>query len=198
MPYPVEITGGRNFGEGQALTGRFWNGAIQNYWNEITQTATLRHELNTAQSARLFALLNLTLADGVIAFYDAKYHYQLWRPVTAIRLANTSGNPAIVGDQTWTPLSPTALDPAYPSAHGVISGDGATVLSAFFGNQDQVRVTSNVLQGVVRTFASYNDVATEAGLSRIYAGQHTRIDNEAGLALGHAVAQFVLPHFSGK
>ena len=72
------------------------------------------------------------------------------------------------------------------------------MLSAFFGNQDQISATSDVLPGVVRTFASYNDVATEAGLSRIYAGQHTRIDHEAGLALGHAVAQFVLPHFNGR
>ena len=66
----------------QALTGRFWNGAIQNYWNEITQTATLQHELTTAQSARRFALLNLSFADDVIAFYDAKYTYNFWRPVT--------------------------------------------------------------------------------------------------------------------
>ena len=73
-----------------------------------------------------------------------------------------------------------------------MSADGATVLSAFFGNQDQVLVTSDVLPGVVRTFASYNDVATEAGLSRIYAGQHTRLDHEAGLKLGNAVAQLVI------
>jgi len=143
-------------------------------------------------TARLFAALNLSFADSTISFYDAKYHYQLWRPVTAIRLANKLGNPAIVANPTWTPLAVTALDPSYPSAHGVISGDGATVLSAFFGNQDQVRVTSDVLPGVVRTFASYNDVATEAGLSRIYAGQHTRIEIEVGADLGHNVAQFVL------
>jgi hypothetical protein len=62
----------------QALIGRFWNGAIQNYWNEITQTAVHAHHLTTAQSARVFALLNLTLADEVIAFYDAKYTYDLW------------------------------------------------------------------------------------------------------------------------
>jgi hypothetical protein len=68
----------------QALTGRFWNGAIQNYWNEIAQTASVAHHLSTAQNARLFALLNLTLAEGVIAFYDAKYTYNFWRPVTAI------------------------------------------------------------------------------------------------------------------
>ena len=66
------------------------------------------------------------------------------------------------------------------------------MLSAFFGNQDQISATSDVLPGVVRTFASYNDVATEAGLSRIYAGQHTRIEIEVGSQLGQNVAQFVL------
>src|SRR5260370_10809228 len=69
----------------EALTGRFWNGAIQNYWNEIAQTASVAHNLTTAQNARLFALLNLSFADGLIAFYDAKYTYNFWRPVTAIR-----------------------------------------------------------------------------------------------------------------
>ncbi|MFL5704562.1 MAG: vanadium-dependent haloperoxidase [Ktedonobacteraceae bacterium] len=143
----------------------------------------------------MFAALNISFADSTIAFYDAKYHYQLWRPITAIRLADTDGNPATVGDPTWTPLAVTAPDPSYPGAHSTISAAGATVLSSFFGNQDQIRVTSDVLPGTVRTFASYNDVATEAGLSRIFAGQHTRIDHEAGLQLGHNIAQFVLPHF---
>src|ERR1700694_713389 len=77
----------------QKLIGRFWNGAIQNYWNEITQTAVHAHHLTTAQSARVFGLLNLTFADEVIAFYDAKYTYNLWRPVTAIRAAASTGNP---------------------------------------------------------------------------------------------------------
>ena len=143
-------------------------------------------------TARLFAVLNLSFADSTITFYDAKYHYLLWRPVTAIRLADTDGNPATVGDPTWTPLAPTALDPSYPGAHSTISSAGATVLSAFFGNQDQIRVTSDVLPGVVRTFTSYNDVATEAGLSRIYAGNHTRIAVDVGYTLGNNVAQFVI------
>ena len=73
-----------------------------------------------------------------------------------------------------------------------MSADAATVLSAFFGNQGQVRVTSDVLPGVVATYTSYSDIATEAGLSRIYAGQHTRLDHEAGLKLGNAVAQLVI------
>jgi len=176
----------------QTVIAKFWAGPIWNTWNEIAENAAIAHHTNLETTARLFAVLNLSFADSTIAFYDAKYHYQLWRPVTAIRLANTSGNPAIVGDPTWTPLAPTALDPAYPSAHGVISGDGATVLADFFGDQDQVRVTSDVLPGPVRTFTSYTDVATEAGLSRIYAGQHTRIEIEVGSELGQNVAQFVV------
>src|SRR5713101_4082776 len=182
----------------QTVIGKFWAGPIWNSWNEIAENAALAHHTNLETTARLFAVLNLSFADSVIAFYDAKYHYQLWRPVTAIRLANTDGNPATVGDPTWTPLAVTALDPSYPGAHSTISSAGATVLSAFFRNQDQIRVTSDVLPGVVLTFASYNDVATEAGLSRIYAGQHTRIDHEAGLQLGHNVAQFVISHLGVK
>src|SRR6266404_7661007 len=178
----------------QTVIGKFWAGPIWNTWNEIAENAALAHHTNLETTARLFAVLNLSFADSTIAFYDAKYHYQLWRPVTAIREANTIGNPAIAGDPTWTPLAVTALDPAYPSAHGVISGAGAAVLAAFFGNQDQIRLTSDVLPGVVRIFTSYSGVATEAGLSRIYSGQHTRIDIEVGSELGHNVAQFVLPH----
>src|SRR5438094_7964836 len=176
----------------QTVIAKFWAGPIWNTWNEIAENAALAHHTNLERTAGLFAVLNLSFADSAIAFYDAKYHYQLWRPITAIRLADTDGNLATVGDPTWTPLAVTAADPSYPGAHSTISATGATVLSAFFGNQDQIRVTSDVLPGVVRTFASYNDVATEAGLSRIFAGQHTRIDHEAGLALGHAVAQFVI------
>jgi len=182
----------------QTVIAKFWAGPIWNTWNEIAENAALAHHTNLVTTARLFAALNLSFADSTISFYDAKYHYQLWRPITAIRLANTDGNPATVGDPNWTPLAVTAADPSYPGAHSTISATGATVLSAFFGNQDQISVTSDVLPGVVRTFASFSDVATEAGLSRIYAGQHTRLDHEAGLALGHAVAQFVLPHFSSK
>jgi len=176
----------------QTVIAKFWAGPIWNTWNEIAENAALAHHTNLETTARLFAVLNLSFADSTIAFYDAKYFYQLWRPVTAIRLDKTGGNPAVVGDPTWTPLAATALDPSYPSAHGVISGDGAVVLSAFFGNQDHIRLTSDVLPGVVRTFTSYSDVTTEAGLSRIYAGQHTRIEVQVGSQLGQTVAEFVI------
>ena len=138
----------------QALTGRFWNGAIQNYWNEITQTVAMERNLTTAQSARLFALLNLTFADGVIAFYDAKYVYNFWRPVTAIRAADTDNNPETLADPNWLPQSTnTAPDPSYPGAHAVISAAGASVLISFFDSDHfDLTVTSEVLAGVTRSF----------------------------------------------
>jgi hypothetical protein len=181
----------------QALIGRFWNGAIQNYWNEIAQTEVHAHHLTTAQSARVFALLNLTLADEVIAFYDTKYTYNLWRPVTAIRAAASDGNPETAADPDWLPQAgKTAADPSYPGAHATISAGGAFVLRTLFGNKPlQLNVTSEVLPGVVRSFDSFADVEEEASLSRIYAGQHFRSDENAGERLGSAVADFVVDHF---
>ncbi len=176
----------------ESVAAKFWAGPIWNTWNEIADNAALAHHTNLETTARLFAVLNLTFADGVIAFYDAKYHYLIWRPVTAVRLGDTIGNPAITGDPTWTPLATTPADPSYPGAHSVISSAAAFVLSSFFGKDDQIQVTSDVLKGTVRTFDSYQAVMTEAGLSRIFAGVHTRLDHEAGLELGHDVAQFVL------
>jgi membrane-associated phospholipid phosphatase len=176
----------------QTLIAKFWAEPIWNTWNEIAEGAALAHGTDLLRTASLFANLNLAFADSAIAFYDAKYTYQLWRPVTAIREANTTGNPLTIADPTWTPLASTALDPSYPGAHSTISAAGALILSSFFGDDNSVVVTSDVLPGVVRTFDSYHDIAVEAGLSRIFAGQHTRIDHIAGLRLGRNVAELVL------
>jgi hypothetical protein len=181
----------------QALTGRFWNGAIQNYWNEIAQTAVLAAGLTTPESARLFALLNLTFADDVIAFYDAKYTYNFWRPVTAIRAADTDNNPETVADPNWLPeVGKTTPDPSYPGAHAVISGSAAFLLRSFF-EQDQFNfnVTSEVLPGVERSFSSFSAAEQEATLSRIFAGVHFRPDLTTGKDLGEDVAHFILEHF---
>jgi len=181
----------------EMLTGRFWNGAIQNYWNEIAQTATLAEHLSTAQSARLFALLNLTFADGVIAFYDAKYTYDFWRPITAIRAADIDGNPEKAADANWLPeVGNTTPDPSYPGAHAVIATAGAVVLGSFFGtDQFSFNVTSEVLAGVQRSFTAFSAAAEEATLSRIFAGVHFRTDLMAGQQLGSDVANFVVSNF---
>jgi membrane-associated phospholipid phosphatase len=176
----------------QTLIGTFWNGNIQDFWNEIAQTAALRHHLNLSRSARLFALLNISLADTAIAFFDAKYTYQFWRPVTAIQMAGTDGNPRTEPNPTWLPLTTkTAPDPAYPGAHSAISAAGAEVLRFYFGDRFTFDVTSESLQGVKRHFSSFSAAAQEAGLSRIYAGQHFRSDHIAGKGLGRQVAESI-------
>jgi len=181
----------------EVLTGKFWNGAIQNYWNEISQTASLAHNLTTPQNARLFALLNLSLADDVIAFYDAKYTYNFWRPVTAIRAGDTDDNPETVGDPNWLPeAGKTAPDPSYPGAHAVISAAAADVLISFFErDRFELTVTSEVLPGVERAFTSFSSAAEEATLSRIFAGQHFRFDLTTGQRLGREIADFVVDNF---
>ena len=181
----------------EALTGRFWNGAIQNYWNEIAQTTSLAHDLTTDENARLFALLNLSFADSVIAFYDAKYTYNFWRPVTAIRAAATDGNPETEADPNWLPeVGNTAPDPSYPGAHAVISAAGAEVLATFLRKRHfQFTVTSEVMPGVERSFTSFPAAAEEATLSRIFAGQHFLFDLTTGQRLGVDVADFVVDNF---
>jgi PAP2 superfamily protein len=191
------IAGSTTATSDEAEVGRFWNGAIQNYWNEIAQTASSANHLTTAQKARLFALLNLSFADGVIAFYDAKYTYNLWRPVTAIRAADPGMNPDTVGDPNWLPeVGNTTPDPSYPGAHAVISAAAAEVLiSVLERDHLDFTVTSEVLPGVERSFTSISAAAEEATMSRVFAGVHFRFDLTSGHRLGRDVADFVLDHF---
>jgi hypothetical protein len=177
----------------QTEIGKFWNPPIQNFWNQIAETVALARHSDLPTTSRLFAALNLSFADSAIAFYDAKYTYRLWRPVTAIRLAATDGNSNTIADENWLPLSGnTAADPSYPGAHSTISAAGADVLASFYGDKQGFTLTSPALPGVSRSFTRFSDAAREAGLSRIYAGQHFRFDDTAGLELGHDVAGFVL------
>jgi membrane-associated phospholipid phosphatase len=171
---------------------QFWNPPIWIAWNNIAQTAAVAHHDSLMQNARLFALLDITLADSTIAFYDAKYTYRFWRPVTAIQAANT-GNPNLVGDPNWTPLVNTAQDPSYPGAHAVISSAAASVLASFFGSDSfNFEAQSSALPGILRTFSSFSGAAHEAALSRIYAGQHFPTDEDAGFKLGSQVAGYIL------
>ena len=181
----------------EALTGRFWNGAIQNYWNEIAQTASVAQNLTTAENARLFALLSLSFADGVIAFYDAKYTYNFWRPATAIRAADKDGNPETDVDPNWLPeVGNTTPDPSSPGAHAVVIAAGAEVLTSFFHEDHfEFSVTSEVLADVDRSFTSFSAAAEAATLSRIFAGVHFLFDLTTGQRLGSDVADFVIDNF---
>ncbi|MFJ5032486.1 vanadium-dependent haloperoxidase [Streptomyces sp. NPDC088560] len=173
----------------QTAAAKFWAAApVWNVWNQIAQNLATSTNASLENTVKVFARLDLSLADTAIALYDAKYAYRVWRPVTAIRLGGTHYSPRIVGDPHWTPLLTTAPDPSYPSAHAALSQAAATTLTGFYGARHHLAVTS---KGITRTYAGFQDAATEAWLSRIWSGQHTSIDNHAGQQLGTRVADFV-------
>src|SRR5262249_4921602 len=151
------------------------------------------HHLALADTARLFAQVNVATADAFIASFDAKYTYNFWRPVTAIRAADTDGNPDTVADATWTPLIVTPNHPSYGSNHATQSRAAAEALAAFLGT-DQVRFTAES-EGVERSFQKFTEAAKEAGKSRIYAGIHWSFDFAAGEALGRKVGRYVADHY---
>ena len=125
----------------------------------------------------------MALADAAIAAWDAKYTYGFWRPVTAIRLADTDGNAATVADPSWVPLLTTPNHPDYVAGHATFSAAAATVLTDFFGEQ-AFSATSVTLPGVTREFDSFADAAAEAAQSRLYAGIHFRVGGRGWVALG--------------
>lgn len=154
------------------------------HWNDVAAQLAEARGLSPLETARLFALLNLALADAAIACWDAKYAYDWWRPITAIRMADTDGNPATESDPTWTPLISTPPFPEHVSGHSTFSAAAATVLAKFHGS-DRFSFTlrSDGLFGVTRSYNRFSDAAVEAGLSRIYGGIHFRAANEGGQAL---------------
>jgi uncharacterized protein (TIGR03118 family) len=180
---------------------RFWEAKagtpqIAGYWNEIAQNAATSQANTLDQNARLFAELNVALADETIAFFDAKYTYNRWRPVTAIQLAGQDGNPNTVADPNWLPLLNTANHPSWVSAHGGISGAAAAVLADFFGTDNlPFSLTSEDLAGVTHSFSSFSAAAAQAENSVVWSGGHFRFDVTAGDAQGRTVAGFVDRHF---
>jgi hypothetical protein len=115
-----------------------------------------RHPSSTLENARLLALLNLAIADAAIGCWDAKYTYVFWRPITAISLADTDGNPATMADPTWMPLFATPAHPEYPSGHSCLSGAAGRVLANYFGEHTSFSVDSDVMAGVTRSFTSFS------------------------------------------
>ncbi|MCW2945414.1 MAG: hypothetical protein JWR24_2131 [Actinoallomurus sp.] len=173
----------------QTTAAKFWATPAQYSWNDIAQQVAARYS-DLDQSADLFALLNLTVADVTIGLYDAKYHYRLWRPVTAIRLA--AGNPRTKRDPTWTPLVIIPPDPSYPGLSSGMSTAAAAVLASFYGDRIGFTLTSPVTPGITKTFTSFSAAATETGLSRIWAGAHTRLDHQSANELAAAVSRYAL------
>jgi hypothetical protein len=181
----------------EAIIAWFWDDSAgtctpPGHWNLIAQEVSLDRGLSLAENARLFALLNIALADAGIVCWEAKYRYRLWRPVSAIRAADRMGIPELKPDAGWLPLLETPPFPSYPSGHSTFSGAAAEVLALFFAS-DQVAITveTDGIPGTLRSYKGFWQAAREAGRSRIYGGIHYECDNREGLASGKAVAEEV-------
>jgi hypothetical protein len=176
------------------------------HWNQIASDVAFTRSNSLADNARLFALLNIAQADAGICSWDAKYAYNLWRPIDAIRRGNTDGNSDTPGDPTWTPLLKTPPFPTYTSGHSTFSGAADIILTSFFGANVQFSTLADGHNGftqrplsdqqiTTRTFDSFAEAADEAGRSRIYGGIHFQFDNTAGLAAGRAIGTYIIGNF---
>jgi hypothetical protein len=148
-----------------------------------------------ADTARFFALINFAACDGMIAGFDAKYHYGFWRPFHAIRLADTDGNPATEPDPSWTSLIPAPNHPEYISTHSTVTGATMRVLALLLGNQTPFTLSSPALPGVTVTYQTFSDAAAEVGLSRIWGGIHFRTACEVGRAVGESIADQAVTNY---
>ncbi|MFL6209567.1 MAG: vanadium-dependent haloperoxidase [Pyrinomonadaceae bacterium] len=169
----------------------FWTSNTPVAWNRIANSVADERHTTLSGNARLLALLNVAMADAVISCWEAKYTDVFWRPITAIRLASTDGNPATAEDANWTPLLTTPNFPEYPSGHATVSPAAATVLSTYFGNDAEFTLTSETLPGVVRAYTSFTQAVDEAFDARIYGGIHFRAACRDGRTLGTQVGNFV-------
>lgn len=166
------------------------------HWNSIAQIVVGSARNTLEQNARLFALLNIAMADAAICGWDAKYAYNFWRPVTAIRNGDTDRNDATAPDPNWISLIVTPPFPDYTSGHSTFSGAAATVLALFYGTDNMVFATgSDFLPGVFRSFSSFSAAAHEAALSRLYGGIHYRSANVDGLTSGMAIGMWTFRNY---
>lgn len=166
------------------------------HFHEIAITISENEGLDLEANARLFGLLGMAQADAAIACWETKYHYNLWRPVTAIRRADEDGNPDTEADPAWDSLLAAPPFPEYTSGHSTFSMAAATLIGWFLG-RDEVAFTarSDSLPGVYRSFTSLRDCAREVGRSRIYGGIHFDFASREGRRCGEAVAHYVAQHY---
>lgn len=175
-------------GPGTSTPPGHWN-AVARLWVAAADSGDL------VETARAFALLNLALADAAIATWDAKYAYDWWRPVTAIRAADSDRNPATHPDPGWLPLVDSPPFPEHVSGHSTFSAAAAAVLAHLNGD-DRFAFTldSDGLFGVERSFGCFSGASDEAGMSRIYGGIHFQSANRSGRELGRQVARHTVTH----
>ncbi len=177
----------------QTEQAKFWYEFSEMGWNRVARIAIADKKLGLLESARVMALVNMALADSYTAGWDSKYHYNLWRPFTAIRKAGIDGNTETNVDLNWEPLMPTPPVQDYPSTHSVLGNAGATVLTSLLGKNTGFSMNSTSgTEGSVRTFKSFLAAADENADSRVSAGIHFRFACEAGQEMGNKIGEYIV------
>ena len=204
--YAADFTETKTFGiagvPGAPLTdnqtvARFWNGNTALYWNRIAVQIARGRGLSLVDTARVFGVLNVSMADAAVACWDSKYRYVFWRPVTAIQLSGPSGTPA-GADPTWTPfLGVTPSHPEYPSGHSTVSGAAARALESLFGTGVPFTIDSETMPGTIRSYASFADALADIHDARVFGGIHFRTACRRGSVMGAQVADWVIANAMG-
>jgi hypothetical protein len=181
----------------QTDLAHFWVSTAPQNWNSAARQVVIAKVLTLSQNARLFALLNLAGADAFIASWDAKFTYNQWRPVTAIRAADTDGNPNTIADPAWTPLLVTPPFPDYIAGHTTYAGAAKEVLEATFGTNPRVTMalTSATAPGLVETYTTFEDIADGVVDARVWGGIHWRTSSVRGERVGEQIGRFAISHF---
>ena len=179
----------------QTEIGLFWTEHTGQQYARAFRGLATQEGLNTADTARMMAMLWTGEADALIGCFNAKYSFSFWRPVTAIEAGG--GNPLLTADPTWTPLSATPPHPEYPSAHGCATSAVTSIVAALFGKHVSVTVTS-LVTNTTHTFSRTDDWMNEVSNARIYAGFHYRHSVNDGRVLGRKVAKQLVKGFFRK
>lgn len=182
----------------QTELANFWNLNYAAVWNKVLRDLAGAHVDNISDSSRLFALADMAMADAIITAWDSKKHYVYWRPITAIRLGESDGNPKTEGDPTWTPMITTPAYPDYTSGANNITAAATRSLSLFFGTNEMTFdvTTTNTGPTVVdtRTYHKFTTPRDEVVDARIYEGIHFRFADQAARKQGERVAQWAFSH----
>jgi hypothetical protein len=178
----------------QTAIAKFWEATAPAVYWPVARSVAGMPGRDVTDNARLLAVAAMAMDDGLIAVFDAKYTYNLWRPVTAIRNGDLDGNNATDRDPGWTPFIETPMHPEYPCAHCIVSGALGAVLEAEIGSGPTPRLSSasSTAGGAVRTWTSVGDFTKEVAQARIYDGVHYRTSTEVGSAMGKKIGELAV------
>jgi hypothetical protein len=182
----------------QTEIGRFYTEHAVTQYSRAFRRYAIENGFDVRQTARFFAMANTAILDSQIACWDAKFHYNFWRPVTAIRAGDTDGNPATNPDPAWIGLAVTPAHPEYPAAHGCWTSATATILEDFNGTKAVDFVLDSTVTGTTHVFENTDDLRTEIINARVYGGMHYRNSVEVGARIGEQVADWVAYLFRRK